>query len=270
MLDRLRPFLDIFIESLLDKCKLVKEVIIVHVERELEYLEELEKNGVTIKSIGGNQHFWRVEGPTSYCAQHAHGLHLGFEKTTQEYIMISDPDIFFHMAVDQYYLSLMQKYQINIIGVSRPTAICHSILYFPSIMNFLMKKTDFPPTSFTNDISPLNKMLNMFTECEVPSYFHPIAVDLLPINVKNEFALPEGHYETGCRMFLWIKQEEMRWLGFQTPDCNNYYACFYRNNFHLKEKLPKTKLLYHESLSAGIQHNKIIPFTKAYKQVLGE
>lgn len=259
-LKRMKPFLDIFIESLLHRCKLVKEVIVVHVEEKPSFCEE---TGI-IKHIGGDQPYWAVDGPTAYCAQHAHGLHVGFQKTTQEYVMISDPDIFFYMAVDEYYLSLIEQHNIHIVGISRPTATAHSIQFFPSIMNFMMKKRDFPSALFATQVSPLSKMLNARVP-EIPSYFHPINRELLTEEVKGKFALPEGHYETGCRMFLWAKENNLRWLSFQTLDCNTYQTCFYRNNFGLKEKLPRQRLLYHESLSAGMQHNKIVPFTENYK-----
>lgn len=259
-LKRMKPFLDIFLESLFHHCKAVKEVIVVHVEEKPSFYKV---EGI-VKHVGGDQPYWAVDCPTAYCAQHAHGLHVGFEKTTQEYVMISDPDIFFYMPVDEYYLSLIHKHNINIIGISRPTATCHSIQFFPSIMNFVMRKRDFPSDIFATEVSSLSRMLNTKVPA-IPSYFHPIARELLLEETRNKFALPDGHYETGCRMYLWAKENNMRWLAFQTLDCNVYQTCFYRNNFGLKEKFPRQKLLYHESLSAGMQHNKIVPFTENYR-----
>lgn len=268
ILDRLQEFLDIFIESIVEKSKHVSEVIVVNVEKPQGDITSWTNHGITFKVIGGSQNIFNLNSPTAFCAQHAFGLHLGLEKATNEYIMFSDPDIFFYSNVDEHYLSLMNEHKLNFIGICRPAALSHSILFFPTIVNCLVKKSNLPPNDFAKHICPIDKMVtthNCKEEADVPTYLYPMAMSLMLDEWKTLFPNPTGHYETGSKLFLWGLKNNWRWLSYQTTDQNNYYKNFYRNNFGLKVKLPKEKLLYHESLSSGFP-DKINIFKKAYYQ----
>lgn len=267
ILNRLQPYLDIFIESIFNRLKHISEIIIVNVEKDQSYLNQWFENGINFKLMGGAQQLFKTESPVEFCSQHAFGLHLGLEHVTNEYVMFSDPDIFFNSDVDEYYLNLMNDKKINFIGICGPAALCHGIMFFPTVLNCLVKKSDLPPNEFSQDVCPLKEMLN--AKHELPAYLHPMVTNLMSKETTLEFPNPTGHYETGARLFLWSKQQNWRWMSFQTTDQNNYYKNLYRNNFGFKVKLPKEALLYHESLSSGFK-DKINCFTNAYKKTKEE
>lgn len=251
ILDRLAPFLGIFTESLLEKVSLVSEVIVVNVDQSgIE--ERWRQDGIDFKLIGGKPPF-ECNSPISYCGQHAYGLHVGLEHATNEYIMFSDPDVFFYIDTAEFYASMIEKFNLNFIGVCRPASTAHSTRFFPTLINCMVKKSDLPPNDFGKEIIP---------SYDFPTYFFPM--DSVPKEIKNLYPNPDGHYETGTRLYLWAKQQEWRWWAYIAPDCNNYCKSIYRNNFGDKIRFPKEKILYHESLSSGMQHNKIEKFREAY------
>lgn len=264
ILDRLQEFLDIFIESIVEKSKYISEVIVVNVEKPQGDIASWTNRDIKFRLIGGDQDVFELNSPVTLCAQHAFGLHLGLEKSTNEYIMFSDPDIFFYSNVDEHYLSLMQEQNLNFIGICRPAALSHSIMFFPTIVNCLVKKSDLPPKDFAKDICPMHIMMRT-KEADIPTYLYPMVSHLIPENVQKSFPNPNGHHETGSKLFLWGTDKKWKWLSYQTTDQNNYYKNLYRNNFGFKVKLPKEKLLYHESLSSGFP-DKINIFKKAYYQ----
>ncbi len=266
-LNRLKEFVNIFAESVVEKSTHVSEVIIVNVDKPQGEIARWTNNNIKFKVIGGNQTVFDVESTVTLCSQHAFGLHLGLEHTTNEHVMFSDPDIFFYTAVDEYYLSLMNENDLNFVGICRPAALTHSILFFPTIVNCLVKKSDLPPNSFAKEICPINEIMvthNYDNKNNMPTYLYPMLSDFTPEDCLTRFPNPKGHYETGSKLFLWALEKNWKWLSFQTPDQNNYYKNLYRNNFGFKVKSPREKLLYHESLVSGFP-DKIVNFKKAFQ-----
>lgn len=253
-LNRLQDFLNIFCTSVVESTREVSEVIIINAESEES--SEWTENFIHFRVIGGKHNVFRIGDPTSYCAQHAFGLHQAVELAKNDYVLISDPDIFFYTKIDEFYLNLADKYNLHFVGISRPDAVAQSIVYFPCIMNLFTKKEYLPTKDFLSDF---DLGLSWQTEnVTLPGkYFYPGC----PVGCKSFFPNPDGHYETGCNLLLWTKEKNYNWLSFQTPDCHTYYTKYYRANF--KPKLPNTKILYHASLAAG-PHNRIVPFTEAW------
>jgi hypothetical protein len=267
ILDRLKEFLDIFIESIVTKSKHISEVIIVNVDKPQGDMTSWTEHEITFKLLGGKPDFFKIDAPITLCSQHAFGLHLGLERSTNDYIMFSDPDVFFYSHMDEHYLSLMNEHNLNFIGVCQPAAVTHGMQFFPTVINCLIKKSDLPPDDFGKEICPLNTM--MTTNCDeskFATYLYPMATHLIPQQWQSKFPNPNGHYETGSRLFVWALEQNWRWFSYPTQDQNNYYKNLYRNNFGFKLKLPKEKLLYHESLSSGFP-DKINVFKKAYKEI---
>lgn len=253
ILNRLQPFLDINIESICEKLTYVNEVLICNVEQDSSYDQEKTINGKTFKYFGGKQNLFQVSDAISICAQHAFGLHMAIERATNEFIWLSDPDIFFYNTVDAIFLNLIESYNLNCIGISHQNAINEAFGFFPTITNLIVRKKDLPDNTYLKKELPLN--------FEVPNKY------LFPgrANIEDEFYYnPKGHFETGCNLVPWAIKQNWRWLSFQTLDCSSYSTLPYRNQPRLNIKLPKQKLLYHSGLAAG-PHNKIIPFSNAYK-----
>jgi len=258
-LDRLEEYLNIFIESVVTKTKQVQEVVIINADQDSSLSKDWTTNDIHFMLRGGTHDVFDCKSHTSLCAQHAYGLHMAEALTTQDYIWYSDPDIFFYDYVDEIYLDLMKKYEVNYIGVSRPQALSNAQLFFPGIMNIMAHRKDLPPAGYPKD---LNSWTTVKPRREVDKYYiWPDTPD------RNEFPNPSGHLETGCNFFLWVKQNNMKWLAFQTLDTHVYNMMYCRSNFKLTEKMPKKKLLYHASLAAG-PHNHIVPFKEAFRNFL--
>jgi hypothetical protein len=68
---------------------------------------------------------------------------------------------------------------------------------------------------------------------------------------KDDYAI----FDVGSNMWLWNEEVKGRWLSFQTLDCHIYTTHYYRNNFGLKEKLPKQNIIYH--LGSGSRNEEV-------------
>ena len=259
-LNRLEDFLKIFCQSIVESTTLVNEVIIVNADLDSNDYSWTEK-GIKFHVVCGKHDLFSLSSPAALCAQHAYGLHQAIELSNNDYLLISDPDIFFYTKIDDFYLSLMGENNLEFIGVSRPNATSHSITYFPSVMNLFTKKEYLPPKEFLLDCD-LGLSFKGNNQPNLPGvYLYPNC----PEEYKSLFPNPDGHYETGCKLLVWTNKKAYNWLSFQTPDCHIYYTKYHRTTFKKTLKLPNIKILYHASLAAG-PHNQIVPFTNAWKE----
>lgn len=268
-LDRLQPFLEIYIDSICNKLKFVKEVIICNVEQSLCYSREQIIDGKKFRYIGGKHNLFRIGDNTSLCAQHAHGLHLCIENATKDFIWLSDPDIFFYSAVDELFLNLIDIYKLNCIGISHQNALSEAYGYFPTIAGLMVHRKDLPDKTYLAKELPLRESLasdDKDFESKLPGKY------LFPGKAyveDNLYYNPTGHFETGSNLVPWAIQKEWKWLAFQTMDCSNYSTLPYRSQPRMNIKIPKQRLLYHSGLAAG-PHNKIVSFRENYQKFNAE
>ncbi len=238
--------LDEFTESLLSKLKYVDEVFVAVVDEDVhEFETECKKGGVK---------FTMFSCPVKSVTHNGHGvgLHRCLERTKNDLILFSDPDIFFYSAVDETYLRLMEKYDLNIVGVSHPAAINRCYTFFPCVINCLVKKSTLPGPDWLNgwirDRPTISK-------ADLERYKDDKAHKLLPGMWLSVGAIPglaerfpnkspDCIFDTGSNLWLWNEERKGKWLAFQTPDCHNYTTALCRGNVKI-EKLPKEKLLYH-------------------------
>jgi len=83
VLNKIVNFLEIFIESISNNSNLIKEIIIVNVDKSSQENKYWNKNGINFKLINGENKFFTANCATSRCAEHAYGLHLGLKEATQ-------------------------------------------------------------------------------------------------------------------------------------------------------------------------------------------
>ena len=178
-------YLPILLESIVD-CELINEIIICKNEEEESYREEFDYFGKKIKVYGCGFDKSITEGqnpnpPFNVVKfdlwrgdlNHALSLHQCIDKATNDYVFLCDPDVFFCNRIDLFYMDLIKKYNLNIIGgpfpnANNPLALGRADGNFPCVIHCLVKKSDLPPKSWLNG-------LLKFHEVEFPEkYLMPV------------------------------------------------------------------------------------------------
>ena len=258
-------FIEILSESILKNTKLINEVIIAVVDGHEE--TRWEKRGVKFQKLG-------------YCTeyrtnnhQHALGLHECTIHTNNKYIMFCDPDIFFNTFVDEIYLDIIKRYNLDLIGISHHAATNQAYLYFPCVMNILVEKAALPDNSFLkghlrvkNYILKSTPMPDESTLKQMNGKYllaGPIKDYVNNFPNKNE----KCNFDIGCNLYLWSEQQKWKWLSFQTLNCHWYNTTYFRSNVKNVKIPPKQKLLYHNVSGA---RNSADEIEKIYKGTMND
>lgn len=265
-LEQIERHIQILLDSVVRNTKHITEVNVVSVNGNKEH-EVHQKGHITI-------HRWYIEMPAGVClhAGHGIGLHYGLERSTQEYILFTDPDVFLKPAVDETYLNLTKEHSLDCIGTSHHNSPGQAGGFFPCVFNFLTKREKLPPknwlkgelklrdTHISNIKTPLSDYdIDGFWLCPGPL---PERWDRMPNT--------NGWYDTGCNLLLWAQEQNWRWLAFQTPDCHNYSTKYFRNNFGLKGKLAQKPLIYHAIGSTNMREQEWLDFRNAYLEMCND
>lgn len=227
-------YLEYFLESIRKTSTIISEVITCRADMPPEF-EKTSNSGLLIKEIGSKYYQDRKNFDMSH--DHAFALHHALEFAKNDLILISDPDIFFHPSFDQFYYELMTKYDLDIIGVSRNNPHVYVQSYFPAIFNMLVRRSKLPKEFVEVEICG-KKYVDKF-----------FAFSLKWRDEPPDFFGKPGYYDTGCLLYLWAKQNNWRWLSFMTGDVHNYSTQFFTSEPKIKNRLPKRKILYHQSMS---------------------
>lgn len=243
-LNRLEGFLDILKQSILKYTTLINEVVIVRVD-EPSCQKESVIGSIRFKEIGYQAPVFTKGNPTAImCLEHALGLHRGIDEAANDLVMICDPDVFFVSAIDRLYLELVEKHDLDIIGISRPEGVAHANTFFPSVINSMFFKSSMPGENYLREHLTANRSMPeaiLKEDVALPGKI------LIPSNVtkrEDVWPNPTGHHETGCNLYLWAKENNWQWLSFQTPDCHLYSTAYYRGSVKVS-KLSRQNLLYH-------------------------
>lgn len=268
----LEDYLSILTDTLCRHTKYVKEVILVKTDlRRDKLIKSWSKNGIEFKLFGLKQYNpicpFGLNWQKMICG-HAMGLYQAIQQSTQKYVWMSDPDVFLFTSVDKIYLDLINKHDLNLIGVSHFNAEMQSYEFCPCIINCMVKKEDLPPPNWLGGFQAQTSMKisdptqNVFSvgDCWlIPGY--------LPEHV-NSFPNPSGIFDAGCNLWLWNELKKGKWLSFYVDTQNlnkderflfenkgfenlvyplNYNTSKYKSNFGLKEDLGNLDLLYHRT-----------------------
>lgn len=238
-LDCLEKYFEkIFLESILSKTKLISEVLLAKVDAEPSFYKEWQVGSIKFIKFGCPNY-------QEHGIQHALGLHACIDKSKNDYVFLSDPDLFFYTAVDEIYFKLMEAHDLNVVGCSHHHSVEHSSTFFPNQISLLVKKSDLPDHRFLEN--KLKKRGYKASEniVDIRSNFNgkylvpgaiPEYVDLFPNKT--------GLFETGCNLWILSKDKNWKWLAFQTLDCNTYSTLYHKCNIKLPRP-KKQKLLYH-------------------------
>jgi len=253
--------MDLFIREIKISLKCIKEVVIVEADATVEYDRQWQEDGLRFRKIGMAQPVLNIN--TGYSIQHALALHKAIDATTEPYLFITDPDIFFYTAIDQFYLDLMKQHDLNAIGVSHQLATEFCMRFFCCVTNMMVKKADLPPSNWLKgEIFFSNAFVLSDAEPCMPAdgyYLAPCYID----KYKDFYPYPEGRHDTGCLLWLWALQQKWKWLAFQAPDCHNYLAQYNRGT--VKVKLKHQPLMFHGTSSVMLTHKRD-GFLAAYKK----
>lgn len=291
ILEDMKVFADILTDCALKRMPSVEEMIISHSDKENLHIDAyaLERKDRPLQIIESNCNFLnnldfplgpikeeccklKINLVTDYDRMrhgHAIGLHECLKFANQEYILFSEPDAFYYSDPAEVYIEIMNKYDIDFIGISPHTAQNQSYTYFPCVQSMVVRKDKLPPKDWLKNVKYSDEL-----DETGPKRNHELLMQgkyliqsIIP-EFKNEFPNSKGMFDTGCLLYLWCKQQGMRWLSFQTLDTKNWTTAIYKTNFKLKDKLKRKKILYHEG--QGYQSSKIPDCIKNYKKLYKE
>jgi len=251
ILDGIEPFYKIFLESVSTRTKLVDEVIVCKVDADNTYERSWSLNGITFKEFGllGQYDWSRMwQG-----VEHGLGLQECVDKAKNEYVMFHDPDVFFYTAVDAFYLSLLQDHGLNYVGVSHVASPRFAYTFFPYLSCSLVRKKELPPAEW------LDGVIHDDNDRLWPGKYLIRAKPTRPDQYPN----PDGDFDTGSLLYLWAKEQNWKWLSFQTTDVHNYDTRYNRGS--VKLKLPPRKLIYHATSSTAANEQAVKDFQAAYR-----
>src|SRR5580698_2646572 len=92
MLDKIQNYRKILIQSILERTKLVSEVIFANNSKEPSYYDKWMERGIIFREFGSQENYPWADGGN----QHALGLHYALDRASQDYLYFCDPDIFFY------------------------------------------------------------------------------------------------------------------------------------------------------------------------------
>lgn len=260
-------YLKYLCDSISDNFKLVNEVLLPDADMNEGYVKEWSQNNIKFKIFGCKQHLFPVCSPVSICLDHSLNMHAGIDRAKNDYVYICDPDIFYYTALDEFYMTIKEKYNIHYIGASHHAAICYSFKFFPNVVNLLVHKKDLPRPDWLIDKLFLDMVLKEELKGQhvaIPGKF------LVPQGLEGTQHLypnPQGHFETGCNLVLWAQENNLNWLSFQTSNVNVYTSRFYKSNLKIRENLGNVKMFYHAthgSIKSHLANTKFDEYVKQY------
>jgi hypothetical protein len=245
MLDHMQNYRKIFIDSIVEKTKLISEVVFSNNSKLPGFYNtwDISRKGlpkITFKEYGTLNEDWLIPGDA-----HGLGLNISIENATNDYVYLCDPDIFFYSAVDEFFLNLKEKHNLQIVGVSHHSAIALCQTFFPWHGSMLINKKDLPNEEFLKNELPV-KGKYLMAGTGNPKW----------IIYKDHYPNPEGNWDTSSALYLHAAQNKWKWLAFQTVDAHNYTTQYFRSNVKIQEKFKKERLLHH-AVSGAIQREKI-------------
>ncbi len=268
-LTAIEDYVDVLAKSIAERTSLVKEVILANSVAE-DFEETWTVNGIKFTKFGSLQ--LSQFGNRYQCSiEHALSLHSCLDRATQDYILFCDPDSFLYTDTDQFYMDMLNNYDLKMVGVSHNSATNHAFTFFPYVYNSLIKRSDLPGEDWMK--GKLWKRNGFFRPVDERKDLHEVPDEpadgkyLLPAPIMeycDQFPNKNGLYDTGCNMHLWFKENGWKWLSFQTTDCHLYTTQYYRGNFKMKDKLPRRKLCYHSVSGSACRPEDLAKLKEAY------
>lgn len=257
MLNSIKHYEEIFIKSILERTKVVSEVVLAQNDVTEGTLDEAwVERGISFRRIGSKPVDGTKESAAFGCCgdQHGYGLNFAIDRAKNDYVYLCDPDIFFYSAVDELFHSLMTRHSLQAVGCSHHSATEIVQTFFPWHGNIMMRKDSLPGVDWMPEIH------------SVPGRFLMAGIGH---TLREQYPNPNGNFDTSSGLILWANQQNWTWLSFQTTVVHAYNTKFFRSNKPFKNKVPLQKLIYH-GVSGSIEKEKWEPFQAAYLASLME
>jgi hypothetical protein len=244
------------IESVVNNTTLISEILIAKIDATDDYESTYKLKNTKITRFG------LPLQRTQQGIEHALGLHACIDKSTENYILLSDPDVIYYKGLDSFYLKIIDEYNLDVIGLAHHSSIIMAYSFSPWIGNYLSKKEKLPNNDFLKNYLAVRDGNGTIKGQMLPGKY------LIPNKIPEyaqEFPNPDGHFDTGSNLALWNKWSNNKWLSFQTLDCHNYGTKFYKGNVKITKRIESKKLLYHLVGVTNNRPNALAEFTKAYE-----
>jgi len=243
--------MEAFERTLGDNLKLVEKILFCKVDAPPEFLEHKTFAGIPCTTFGYPNHFLDNLNYREWLG-HPLGMRACFERVTTKYIYATDPDVLFLSPTDELYLSVIEKHDVSMIGVTcwnQPLAAGP----FPTVINMMIRTADLPDSDFLKEDTVAEEETGTIFPCGAKKLMHLPGEYMVGTRLEkyaSEFINPNATFDTGCYLYLWCKWHNLRWVGFLVAQSHHLYESrFYRNNFGLKDKLPVRKLIWHSTES---------------------
>jgi len=254
-LNGIENYFEIFQQSVL-KTKMVNEVLIAKPDDLVGTEKFWEINEIQFRQFGT-----QIVKRLQQGVEHGLGLHACLDRAKNDYLFFCDPDVFFYRhSIDEFYYNIFQKNKLNIIGISPSRPMVFPYTFFPGLQATLVRKSDLPGSDWLKgkiiDDEGVHRDGKWFIRMKkIPEFMH-------------EFPNPSGDFDTCAYLYLWAKQNNWRWLSFQTKDVHTYEPRYNRSNIKIMDKImDKEKMLYHAgSSTVGDEENWRL-FQEAWKSI---
>jgi hypothetical protein len=202
-------YLPMFLESLHLKTTDVGEVLILNISDYRTDFVPPRYYYFPIRLI----HVDKIINPNKW--GHAYGLHTLLEQAKYEYIWFSDNDVFFYIdKVDSFFLQCINQFKLSYLGITHYRNDSTAFGDFPMVTNLLCHRDSLPPDDFLRD-----EIVAAYPDVppgQKSYYLYPVRLEkYVPF-----FQLPEGIYDPGVGLYIWLKQQEalgnpMKWMSFR-------------------------------------------------------
>lgn len=262
--------LEILIESVKSRCKSITEICIVKVDFSNPGFENYKEYKVENTKIKIKE----MLIPIGLIFGHPLGMHEAINMSTNEYLLLSDPDLFFYNDIGKIYLQYMNRYNLNIVGIAHFKSEIQSYKNFPCIINCLLRKSELPPKEWLEGRLIARQAITL-SELEM-LLDHPdqgMRMDgkfLLQSPIKElmgKWPQPNRLFDVGCNLWLWGEEQNWNWLSFRRSHSRFAAGQIYRtkmfdtNIIKGKVKEPNKRLLYHHGFRPERKKN----IEEAYK-----
>lgn len=159
---------------------------------------------------------------------HASLLHNAIDVATGDYILLADSDVNFLNDISGFYLELMDKYNLSIVGCAHYRWEDQCYKSFPCVINCLIRKEDLPSKEFLKgDLRMRNYLRYGFGQRCVDTEGTLCDGKWLAqtpiLKYSDLYPHPIGFFDVGHNLWLWNHLKEGKWISFLPHENNTHF-----------------------------------------------
>jgi len=195
-----------------------------------------------ILEIRGNHIKITKDEQNTMMLRHWTSLSQSIEYAKNDLVLMCDVDLFLKYKADEVFYNLMQQHNLDIVGVSHYMGYAQACKMLPNVIFTLTKRSTILEQPEYSNVPILRHFLGTDLEKVKFKNISPFCIE----SQKNRYPNPEGHFETGSSLALYVADKGLKWLAFQTPDVHNYTTQYWKSNLKIK-KIERFPLIYHQT-----------------------